>query len=255
MRSIIILSLIIFAFSFDHTCDRQGRYKCNTNQTCCKSVVSSTGWTCYNGVNLTCCSDGKSCCPANTRCNLIDRRCDPKSSLEFLQTLEEPVTFLEEFEEPSISLEGFTPEQYLQIATGFVKGVGIFGDVHFCKPGVLVDKVKEVAKTLMDIVKAKDYMKALKTFAESIKEVAVVVGQVAHECDATEKELLAVVDKLVAYLSNDKFPQKLINHSILNSVKLLKMVSDLKKDISAKTPAEFGVELGEFVNFALLFGY
>lgn len=255
MKSIIIISLIVFAAAFDHTCDRQGRYKCNTNQTCCKSAISSTGWTCYNGINLTCCSDGKSCCPAKTRCNLIDRRCDPMSALQFLETLQEPELFVEEYEEPIASLDSFTPEELLQVATGFVKGIGIFQDVHFCNPSELVDKVKEVGKTLLEVVKAKDYMKALKLFAESIKDVAVVAGKVAHDCDATEKELLAIVDKLVAYLSNDKFPQKLINHSILNSVKLLKMVSDLKRDLTAKTPNEFGVELGEFVNFALLFGY
>ena len=160
-----------------------------------------------------------------------------------------------QFAKQIASLDSFTPEELLQVATGFVKGIGIFQDVHFCNPSELVDKVKEVGKTLLEVVKAKDYMKALKLFAESIKDVAVVAGKVAHDCDATEKELLAIVDKLVAYLSNDKFPQKLINHSILNSVKLLKMVSDLKKDFTAKTPNEFGVELGEFVNFALLFGY
>ena len=71
-------------------CDTEGKYKCSSTQTCCKSSVFSQGWACYSYVEAVCCEDDKNVCPKGTSCNLEDKTCDNKA-LSFLGDQVEPV--------------------------------------------------------------------------------------------------------------------------------------------------------------------
>ncbi|XP_062600117.1 fibrillin-1-like isoform X5 [Saccostrea cucullata] len=57
-----------------------GQHECKTGQTCCK--LSSGGYGCCPVPNAVCCSDGKHCCPQNTKCEVSSGKCTRGDSLE-----------------------------------------------------------------------------------------------------------------------------------------------------------------------------
>ena len=72
MKTIIILSifiiLITYVLTYNETCGNTTK-KCKEGQTCCKSIIDESGWSCYPTKNGECCDNMKSCCPGNTKCS------------------------------------------------------------------------------------------------------------------------------------------------------------------------------------------
>jgi len=74
---IVLVSLSIISLVFSFRCASNSTMFCTDRDTCCLAQ-NGTQWRCCPGQYSTCCSDGLSCCPGGTVCDLRNRRCLPK---------------------------------------------------------------------------------------------------------------------------------------------------------------------------------
>ena len=77
---VIFLGSIVTVFAGLCGNPQTSTFACPDSSTCCRGPG---GWRCCPGINSTCCSDGSSCCPSNTICDLARRQCKAKT-LAFL---------------------------------------------------------------------------------------------------------------------------------------------------------------------------
>ena len=76
IKAILVLTLISLSLSTEsYKClndkGQEAKYTCATNQTCCQSSLSLTGFQCFPSVDAVCCGDKiNAACPSNTKCNI-----------------------------------------------------------------------------------------------------------------------------------------------------------------------------------------
>ena len=135
-----LIALTIISGIVSYRCGNSTSY-CDNRDTCCPGYGGS--WRCCGGIYATCCSDGMSCCPQRTICDLQYRRCIPKvASLAFL------------------SQDNFNDETF-KLSTPAVEG-----DYGFAFPDI-----KKIMKCIMEAVdQAPDVYKDVKELIDMFKQ-------------------------------------------------------------------------------------
>lgn len=215
----IIISIIVLAL-FSATicknfweCDSAGKHTCPQTQTCCKSAISATKWACFPGQNNTCCSDGISCCPFNTICNLKETKCDAKK-LAFLEAPMEGVTL--EFADAKLNLGD--AKDAAVFAASFLEGFAHFSQLPHeadCKPDdpQIAQDLLEIVNILKNINVHSDFKNVIAQLIEKTTDLISRISKTSAGCKAWGSELQDVLNKLQQHVTASGYATKLALHS------------------------------------------
>lgn len=218
-------------------------YFCPERSTCCQ--VNNT-YGCCPGVNSTCCSDGSSCCPASTICDLRNRRCIPKTSL-----------FLSYLEESSLQAEAVILSTAQQFVEGFLSGTGAskaLPSFQTCHPlnETLVNSVQQFVASLGNLT--------LENFEqELINLVAVghdILNGVAYNyatCPQAVNETLALGGSLLNFVSQPGYFTNVTNHFTSNIFNVVSRANAIQQLFNQGNHYLAGYESGLTFNFVFLY--
>jgi hypothetical protein len=252
--SVMILCVVSSALAKDFwMCDSMGKYSCAPNQqTCCRSRVSTTGWSCFPVQEGVCCSDGISVCPKATVCNLREKRCD-RQALAFLDEVKADNS-QEIFLEPNMTS---TPVEF---ADGFLKGFGFFYDLpHMkeCKPND--PQITQDIVDLVNIIKSIDIHSNFPQIIQDVftkgKDAYERISKVSKECEEFAAGVKELIDRLENYVKGYTYYGKLAIHSAVNMGKISEKT---KTGVAAYNAGKFedaGFAFGDLAKFAFFWDF
>jgi len=143
----------------------------------------------------------------------------------------------------------------------FIKGLKIFDNVtefESCQPTAeMIDDLKKVA----DMIKSFDW-NDLSKIPQLIADVTAILNdfvqrakEVQGHCQNAAKQVEEVITKVGAYFSDPAFPQSLLYHTLGNIEEFKKRLQSLEQAFASGNIADAGLQVGDFLKFALLFNY
>jgi len=228
-------------------CDLAGKYSCTQQQTCCRSRVSSTGWSCFNSVRAVCCSDGISACPEKTICNLREKRCDPAPALTFL---EEPVV-------ESAPIDVNTGKEFVE---GFLRGFSFFeGLAHRdeCAPNdpQVIQDVLEIVDLIKGLNAKSDFRQVILQVFAKANDAYNRISVVSEGCAAYAFEIKRVLDALSSHVSSVTFLPKLAFHTLSNIGQITSKAQSSTQALNENRFADAGQGFGELSRFVLFWDF
>ena len=257
MSKIFISVLILAAISATlckepWQCDISGKYACSQSQTCCRSKVSQTGWSCFPTQSGVCCSDGVSVCPTATICNLREKRCD-RSTLAFLEVAK-PDAAIEVAQEANLN------SVPAELVDGFLKGFGFFSNLpheNECKPEdpQIAQDISEIINLLKNISIKTDFRKTIEQILTKATDAYNRISKVSEVCAEFALELQHVVEGLKGYVSAKGYYSKLALHTAMNIGQITEKVKTAVSDYSAAKFEEAGLAFGDLTKFLIFWGF
>jgi hypothetical protein len=220
-------------------------YFCPERSTCCQ--VNNT-FGCCPGVNSTCCSDGSSCCPASTICDLRNRRCIPKTSL-----------FLAYLEETSSQAEAVVLSSAQQFIEGFVNGTGALNSLpsyQTCHPlnETLVASVQEFVAALGNVT-LENFEQELVNLVAIGHDILDGVANNYASCPQAVNETLALGANLLNFVSQPGYFTNVTNHFSANLFNVVSRANNIQQLLNQGNHYLAGVEAGNTFNFIFLYYY
>lgn len=259
MRKLLLFCLyLIFTLTLSsthkppHFCDHHGHYRCRETETCCQVAHGLSKYGCFEAINGVCCSDGKHICPQGTICNNIEGRCEHKG-LFFLEDSEYLRPILSTYESVSVL-------EVEQILSGLVEGLEIFNNLpnkDTCRP------TAEMTQDLVDIIAAikgfdwssGNYIQLISLLTLRTIDYVNRAKQLEGPCRSLEKELNEVFDDVKQYLSDPKYGQRFVMHTLFYINTFKKQISDVEKDYLDQNYKQVGLDLGGLIHDFLLFDF
>jgi hypothetical protein len=238
-------------------CDSLGKFNCANDQTCCRSKVSTTGWACFPSQNAVCCSDGLSCCPTSTICNLRDRRCDPKPQ-SFLQVLAEPV----EPQEALLFLSDVStiqPTDAIAFADGFNEGFTFFKNLAHkdeCKPNdpQIIADISSIFEILKN-VSIKDIITIVPQILEKAADAYQRISALSEGCKLYAEEIQKVSDALKAHMAKSGYYTNLTLHTVTNIGSITEKAKNGISQFQGNNFNQSGLALGDLIKFLLFWNF
>ena len=256
----ILFSLIIIAIGSLTLCKEpwecgSSSYKCANDQTCCRSKISTTGWACFPSQNAVCCSDGISCCPNNTICNLKDKRCDPKS-LTFLgvvTTPEEPM-----IEQPKENSQ-IQPSDAVAFASGFNDGFTFFKNLPHreeCNPDdpQIINDVSSIFEILKNI-SVTNIISVVPQILEKAADAYQRISTLSQGCKLYADEVKKVSDALKAHIAKSGYYTNLTLHTVTNIGSITEKAKNGISQFESNNYNQSGVALGDLIKFFLFWNF
>lgn len=243
-------------------CDSLGKYECTRDQTCCRNKISQTGWACFPSQNAVCCSDGVSCCPFNTICNLKDKRCDPKPR-SFLQEIAEPVEPIVKQPQEVLAflseISDIQPSDAVSFAKGFNEGFSFFKNLAHqdeCNPDdpeVLNDIV-----SIYDIIKnvtITDVSKIIPEILAKAVDAYTRISNISEGCKLFATEIKRVVDGLTEHVKKSGYYTNLTLHTLSNVGTITEKAKNGINAFRDNNYNQSGVALGDLLRFTLFWNF
>ena len=220
-------------------------YFCPDSNTCCSGLK---GWGCCPGVNSTCCSDGFSCCPSNTICDLRNRRCIPKKNL-FL-------SYLEESTSRSEATPLTTAQQFVE---GFVNGTGALNALpsyQSCHPlnETLVASVQQFVAALTNVT-LENFEQELVNLVALGHDILDGVAFNYRSCPQAVNETLALGGRLLNYVSQPGYFTNVTNHLTSNLFNVISRANAIQQFLNQGNHYLAGVESGITFNYIFLYNF
>jgi len=203
-------------------CGSDRSFSCQSNQTCCRGP---SGWRCCAGLSAICCSDGASCCPSNTICDLKNRRCNPKPM--FLSMLEDKNV------EVTLSIPPVFSNTTMDFIEGFVNGTNLLAaipDVKTC--GHIEPETQTAVQELVDLVKslnATNWEERIPLVLNQTIQVYHALLKEGKQCQRGIEEVLALGERLRNHVTRSGYLNDIITHAtttIFDVVLKIKNVQD-----------------------------
>lgn len=252
--SIIILALFSATLCKEYyMCDSAGKYACSKQQTCCKNKLSATKWACFPTVKGVCCSDGLSCCPNETTCNLRERKCEPKPALTFLTGNEESTEY---FYEPNFY---FAPVDALAFVEGFFKGITFFENLPHrdqcdLNDKIVVDDIVAISNVLKNLNRH-NIMASIEKIIPLFKDSYNRIQNISTGCFAYSQEVREVSNKLLAYIEADGYLNNFSMHILTNIGPIKEKAVASVHLVTEEKYSEAGQGFGDLLKFLIFWDY
>ena len=227
-------------------CDTLGKYRCSQAQTCCRSKVSSFGWSCFPGKQGVCCSDGVSFCPFGTICDLSNRTCK-RPTLSFLEAATEPLI--------SASSVKVTPQNAADFGLGLLQGIKIFDAAY--KNSTCVANTTDLSYEVLYIIQTVKQITAENVF-EKLRQIVDLSEALENHtrstgelCLQTVNAVQAVLLKVREFISQQEYLSELATHSLFN----FQTIKDLGTGAVTNLQQGNYSVAGNLVGQALKFGF
>lgn len=244
-----IFFAVLFTTAFSKMyweCDNLGKYRCSQEQTCCRSKVSSFGWSCFPGKQGVCCSDGASFCPFGTICDVPNRTCR-KPTLSFLEAATEPL-----ISAPSVEV---TPQNAADFGLGLLQGVQIFDAAY--KNSTCVANTTDIFFDVLYIIQtvnqitSENVFEKLRQIVDLSEALLNLTRSTSELCLETVNAVQEVLLKVREAVSQPEYLSELATHSVFN----LQTIKDLGTGAVTNLQQGNYSVAGNLVGQAVKFGF
>lgn len=252
LRKFTILIAFLFGSAFSKMyfeCDSNGQFKCGQEQTCCRSKLSSYGWSCFPGRQGVCCSDGASYCPTGTVCDVPNKTCR-KPTLTFLEEATEPM---------SAPLVTLTPGDLADFGLGLLRGVEIFdgpmnNSTCFKNSTALTNVTNDVAR-IIEVVRnitPENVVQNLRLVLELYQTLLNDAQPVAQSCTETFNAFQAVLLKVRDVVNQPDYVSELATHTVFNLNALTVLGTGALQSLQQGNYTQAGSLVGQAVKLGFL---
>jgi hypothetical protein len=168
--------------------------------------------------------------------------------------------FLQESSDEVIQINVNYVKDAIELVGGFYQGVGIFNatSAQYCFAGATDPQIIASALNIYHIIKAidiKDIIPSLKQiFAEGTNIYARAL-ETYQECARLPEEYVALFKKLVPYMANSEYLQKVAFHTMTHITQFGEKAEAGVEEFKNKKFFESGKSFGEIINLALFFDF
>ena len=240
---VCLLSIISIVLAKEYwQCDSYGKNVCPKTQTCCRSRIDKSGWSCFPSVEAVCCSDGLSACPKGTICNLREKKCDTTA-----------LTFLAE--------QNATPiDSAAQLSKGFFEGLEIFSNLPHqddCKldDQLLIQDIVDVIDLIKNLSLKSELLKTLKEIVVKVEDAYTRIGNLSGTCTEWANEIQNVMNKVLAHVKSKTYLAELPVHIAFNISNIKSKSNDGNSKYAAGDFFGAGRAYGDLLHFALLWNF
>ena len=168
--------------------------------------------------------------------------------------------FLQESADGVIQINVEYVKDAIELVGGFYEGVGIFNSTsgQNCFAGATDPQIIASAINIYHIIKAidiKDIMTSLKQILAEGTNIYSRALEAYHECAALPEEYVALFNKLVPYMANSEYLQKVAFHALTNVAQFGEKAEIGVEEFKNKKFFESGKSFGEIINLALFFDF
>lgn len=251
LKTLLILSIISFSFAFDHRCGNTG-FQCKVTETCCRTIDQEHPWKCFNGFNLTCCSDGITVCPNKTKCDTDKKTCQPLNMLlNLLDLTASPVLDTSSYNADRIDREYTNPTDFIK---GFLIGTELFHKLDKCDSynfSSLSELIISISEVIRNLDESQDIIGSVIDLVFRIKKLKEKIEKMKDLCAETAADMKTQVELLFRYLSYPDYPKKLMDHTLQNLDTIARSIKEYVSNFKSYKQKKAGQVLGGIIKYCL----